>query len=67
MRSWADIGHRNYCLRSDGRAYSHSDVTINNLNQPLKFKAGNILHFVYNRKRGKLSISKDHKSFEMNI
>jgi hypothetical protein len=54
--NWNNIGHGHYCVSSDGSVYSHSDAPANSKYPSFEFGTGDVLHFEYDPKQGKLTV-----------
>lgn len=65
--AWRTGGHGHYCVFSNGLVVSHSEDNTNWKREYLHFAAGDVLHFRYDPKEGKLSINKADQYCEMNI
>jgi hypothetical protein len=53
---WSNIGHGLYCVGSSGYVFSHSDASANCRKLSFEFGTGDVLHFEYNPKQGKLTV-----------
>jgi hypothetical protein len=54
--NWRNIGHGHYCVTSHGYVYSHSDASANCNKLSFEFGTGDVLHFEYDPKQGKLTV-----------
>lgn len=66
--NWSNIGQGNYCVRSDGHVFSHSDANVNYKLDSFRFEMGDVLQFEYDSVMGKLTVMKNKsEQYKMNI